>query len=337
MHSKSRKWVATAILIAISAAAVSLGAQQNPENPCLIRKVHVQVEDQSGNPITGLTADSFKAILGNDEIAIRHIDHGIPIANVLLLLDTSGSRRPEFESRSNRFLETELINQSSLGTRFAMVEFADETWFDQEFTSDRRLLSAAFEKYALDHRGASSIYDSVIASIEHIRHLGLSPEDSLIVLITDGEDDSSRNKLDKALAILSESGVRFFAIGTIAADPRNEIGASKARKIHEAMGALAKASGGTSIWLWEENPPKPFLGARGEFKITKNFGNIHEIVGELIREMTSGYELEIGFPAPITKPVKWELRVPVLDSVNSITANVRYPETIFPCTEGFKK
>jgi Mg-chelatase subunit ChlD len=337
MRSISRKWLALAILIAISAAAFSLSAQQNPENPCLVRKVHVQVEDQVGNPITGLSADKFKAAIDKDEIAIRRVDHGIPIANVLLLLDTSGSRRTDFEIRSNRLLETELINQSSRGTRFAMVEFADETWFDQDFTSDRRILSAAFEKYASDHRGASNIYDSVIASVEHIRHLGLSPEGSLIVLITDGEDNNSRNKLDKALAILSNSGVRLFTIGTAAADPRKEIGTNKARKIHEALGDLAKASGGNSVWLWEEDPPKAFLGVRGEFRITKNFGNIHEIVGELIREMTSGYELEMVLPAAISKPIRWELRVPPFDSMNSVIASVHYSETLYPCTDMAKK
>jgi hypothetical protein len=336
MHTANRSWISLALVITISAAAVSLCAQQNSENPCLVRKIIVQVEDESGNQVTGLTADSFKAAIKEAKIAVRRAVPLHPPSNIALLLDMSASRRNAFEIRSSHLLETEIINQSPQGSRFAIVDFNVDTFFDQDFTSDRRLLSEAIQKYTLNNFwGSSTIYDSLIKTIDHIHHLNLSPEDSLIVLVTDGEDDDSRNDLNKTEAILGSSAVRVFAICTIPS--ARELGSNNDRKLHGVLERLTKASGGVSIWLWDQDPSKTFRGVRGEYKIEKDFGNIRDIAGELIREMAGGYELEIALPAAVAKPAKWNLEItdPQVSSAHKIT--LLYPEVLYPCSNGFKK
>lgn len=336
MRNTNRSWLSLPLLIAISTAAVSLCAQQNSENSCLARKINVYVEDEFGNPVPGLTAHSFKAAIGEAEIAVRRAVPTHPPSNIVFLLDMSASRNNTFEIKSSHLLETEIIDQSPQGSRFAIVEFNVDTYIDQNFTSDRKLLSEAIQKYTLNNfRGSSSIYDSLINSIDHIHHLNLSAEDSLIVLITDGEDDSSRNKLDKTEAILGFSAVRVCAIGTIPF--AKELGSNKIRKLHGVLERLAKASGGISIWFWDEDPSKTFRGVRGEYKIEKDFRNIHDIAGELIHEMAGGYELEIALPATVAKSAKWSLEITDPEAKAAHRITLLFPEVLYPCPNGSKK
>jgi hypothetical protein len=337
MWNENRTWLSLALVITISPAAVSLYAQQNSEKLCLVRKITVQVEDEFRNPVPGLTADSFKATIAGAEIAVRRAVPLHPPSNIVLLLDVSASRHDTIESRSSHLLETEIINQSPQGSRFAIVDFNEDTYFDQDFTSDRKLLWEAIQKYTVDFRGASSVYDSLIKSVDHIHQLNLSAEDSLIVLITDGEDDDSRNDLIKTEAILGFSAVRVFAIGTISSDPLEGGGSKRIRKSHEALERLAKTSGGISIWFWKEDPSKEFRGGRREYKIEKDFRNIHDIVAELIREMAGGYELEITLPAAIAKPAKWNLEIIDAEAKAARKITPFYPEALYPCSSGSKK
>jgi hypothetical protein len=336
MRTANRSWLSLVLLTTISAAAVSLCAQQNSENPCLVRKITVQVEDESGNPVPGLTAASFKAAIKEAEIAVRRAAPIHPPSNIVLLLDMSASRRNTFEIKSSHLLETEIINQSPQGSRFAIVDFNADTFFDQDFTSDRKLLSTAIQKYTLNNfMGSSTIYDSLIETIDHIHHLNLSAEDSLIVLITDGEDDASRNDLNKTEAILGSSAVRLFAIGTIPS--AKEAGSNNNRKLHGVLERLARVSGGISIWLWVQDPSKSFRGVRGEYEIDKDFRNIHDIAGELIHEMAGGYELEIALPAAVAKPAKWNMEITDPEAKAAHKISLLYPEALYPCSNGSKK
>ncbi len=330
MRKVIRKFVLLAIAIVISAMTFSLGAQ---ENPCLVRKIHVQVEDQAGNPIPGLTAASFKATIGKVEVPIRRVEPSPPLANLLLLLDTSGSRNDVFTMRSSLLIEKELINQSPRETRYASFAFMEETYLDQDFTSDRKLLDDAIQKYSARSmwRGPSAMYDALIFSINHIQRLGLPPGNSGIVLITDGGENDSHNNLRKTEDLLNSSGIRLFTVATISPDPARFPGAPRFRQIHELLDRLANNSGGVSIWLWPKDPPKEFRNSHREYEVEAEFNKIREIAADLIRGMASGYELELDLPSSVVKRLDWKLEIAAGYGPSGQRVSLRYAPRLFPC------
>jgi Mg-chelatase subunit ChlD len=330
MHCSNGKWSVIAILISIAATTVSPGAQQNSENPCLVRKVHVQVEDQSGNPITGLTADNFTPTIANETLAVRRLEASPPLGSVLFLVDMSGSTFNKFSFRAILSLETELKNQFPQWTRLAAVGFNDEMYLDQDFTLDRNLIDEAIRRAENTRwQGATAIYDSLIKCIKHIQQLGLPPENSAIILFTDGQDDMSLNNLKSTEPFVTASGIRVVTVGI--SSP--ESGTSKVYndRARSQLLRFANASGGISIWLHANGPLKEIHGEHREYGVGKDFVNIHEIASDLLRELAKGYELDLALNSMISKPVKWNLEISAAGGGNSQKLTLHYPETLYPC------
>jgi len=330
----SRNWRKLPMAIAIGIGIASLCAQ---ENPCPITKVHVQVEDTSGDSIQGLVADNFKASLGKDEVAIQRAEPGHAPSNIVILQDMSGSMHNNFAARSSLLLASEIIRQSPPEARFAVMAFADKTYIDQDFTSDRKLLGDAIQKYTDTRmwRGSTTIYDALRISVNHLHHKKIPPENSEIILLTDGIDTGSESRRENAEAELGASGVNIIAVGIDSPDSINS-SASADRQRRDTLDRLARASGGIAIWLRTGGPATESHGVRREYKVEKGSSNIHDIAGELIREMSAGYELEIGLPSGFTKPVSLKLEIIESAGNGKRKLTLLYPEKIYPCRASSK-
>jgi Ca-activated chloride channel family protein len=163
-------------------------------------------------------------------------------ANVLLVLDTSGSMNDE-----NRLVRA----KEGLGVFLRQVGKQDSvglTTFDREVHPQIEIAPLPDIRDELKQRisdlsadGGTSFYDAALAGFETVRELRDADRINAVVLLTDGEDTDSGHSPDDVVAQLgrqgdSENRVRVFTIAYSA-------GAAGARKQLER---IAAASGGQS-------------------------------------------------------------------------------------------
>jgi Ca-activated chloride channel homolog len=94
-----------------------------------------------------------------------------------------------------------------------VVNFNDEYYLDQDFTNDLLKLKEALEK--IDAKGGTALYEAVVASADHLKR-DAKLERKVLFVVTDGEDNASRETLEQAVKQLQdENGPSVYAIGIL--------------------------------------------------------------------------------------------------------------------------
>jgi Ca-activated chloride channel homolog len=157
-----------------------------------------------------------------------------------LVVDTSGSVRDRFsfeKQAAAKFFEKILNSASDLGY---VAGFASETTVTQDFSSDSGELGKGIEK--LTNGGGTALFDAVSSACWK---LAAYPESQrvarVLVILSDGEDNSSHTSLKQSIRVAEETGVAIYTIST-----SNEIGdKTVADKVLEL---LAGRSGGEAMF-----------------------------------------------------------------------------------------
>ena len=167
----------------------ALPAQQNLRVDVRLVNVFATVTNAEGRHVGGLTRDDF--ILEEDgsiqEIAHFGHDQRIPVS-VGILLDLSGSMINKMKTAVNAV--DRFIRQIHPDDDIFLMTFATRTELKQDFTDSRDKLSKALR--SVQANGATSMYDALdqgLMKIKSGRH-----QKQAILLISDGEDTSSRTK-----------------------------------------------------------------------------------------------------------------------------------------------
>lgn len=155
-----------------------------------------------------------------------------------ILIDNSGSMRNKRPAVNQAALN--LVRASNKQDEVFIVNYNDEAYNDQDFTSDINLLKEGLER--VEARGGTAMYDAVVAAADHLAKGGKHDKKVLLV-VTDGEDNASRNSLEDAVrAVQNENGPTVYTIGILDAD-------SKARKrARRAMERLSLETGGVAYF-----------------------------------------------------------------------------------------
>jgi Ca-activated chloride channel homolog len=131
----------------------------------------------------------------------------------------------------------DLVKASNPDDQVFVVNFNDEYYLDQEFTSDLKKLQAALEH--VEARGGTALYDAIVASADYLTRSPLQRK--AIFVVTDGEDDASQETLEQATHHLEqENGPVVYAIGLL--------GEEKSRKARRALELIAERTGGESFF-----------------------------------------------------------------------------------------
>jgi Ca-activated chloride channel family protein len=180
-------------------------------------RVPVTVLDKKGQPVTGLTRDSFlvfedkRPIVAFDFLGESQEIEKQPIF-IGVLMDTSGSTSAklgfEKEAASN-FLYTVTRTRKD---KAAFVTFDDQVQLRQDFTSDLNQLQKAIDGVKKPGR-QTALYDAVWQFCDEKMRSAGSTRRALVV-ITDGDDTYSRARLDDAIQIAQKTDTIVFAIST---------------------------------------------------------------------------------------------------------------------------
>jgi Ca-activated chloride channel family protein len=198
--------------------------------------VHATVIDDKNHLVTTLDRSAFSVFENNQPQTIASFRHeDVPVA-MGIVIDNSGSMREKRDKVNRAALN--LVRSSNPQDQVFVVNFNDEYYLDQEFTSDINKLRQALEK--VEARGGTALYDAIVASAVYMKDRAKLQKKVLFV-VTDGEDNASRESLEEAVRRLQEeNGPTVYAIGLL--------GEEKARRARRALETIAQRTGGISFF-----------------------------------------------------------------------------------------
>jgi VWFA-related protein len=224
----------------------STAGQQQPSNESgtyVLRRdvdevlLHATVVDDKQHIITNLDKSAFTVFEDGKPqtiISFRHED--IPVA-MGILIDNSGSMREKRAKVNQAALN--LVRSSNPQDEIFVVNFNDEYYLDQDFTNDLLKLKEALEK--IDAKGGTALYEAAVASAEHLKK-NARLERKVLFIVTDGEDNASRETLEQAVKQLQqENGPAVYAIGILGDEEHP-------KRAKRALEIMAQRTGGLAFF-----------------------------------------------------------------------------------------
>jgi Ca-activated chloride channel homolog len=201
--------------------------------------LHTSVLDDRGKFVEGLTQDNFRVYEDKTEQKLSVFKReDIPVS-MGLVIDNSGSMRDK-RPRVNEAALT-LVQSSNPQDEAFVVNFNDDFYLDldKDFSSSIPELKEALER--IDARGSTALYDAIIGSLDHLKKA--AKEKKVLLIVTDGEDNTSRNSLEKTVREIQKTDTVIYTIGLLGQE--NKKSAKNAKK---ALTAVAEASGGIAFF-----------------------------------------------------------------------------------------
>jgi len=198
--------------------------------------LHTTVVDEQQHLVTGLDRSAFAVSEhGVPQTITSFRREDVPVA-MGIVVDNSGSMRDKREKVNQAVMN--LIRASNPRDEIFVVNFGEDFYLDQDFTSDATLLQAALHQVSA--RGSTALYDAVVASAAHLKnnpHL----DKKVLLVITDGQDNMSQETLQEASRRLQQAnGPTVYAIGLLGSGLRD--------RGREALQQLSDETGGVAYF-----------------------------------------------------------------------------------------
>jgi Ca-activated chloride channel family protein len=216
--------------IAILALGLSVGtricvhAQQqpapvvrhNPEIPTItvesrLVSVALNVVDETGAPVGGLTVDDFELAEDGKPQKIAHFEResSTPL-KMVLSIDASGSvlidEKLE-EAAAKSFIKSILRTQD----RMDLMDFSDSGDEVVSFTNDPRRVESGIGRIQLG--SATALYDAIYLASQRLAETpSAQGERRVIVLITDGENTTRHGSYDAAMEQAERAGAMVYSL-----------------------------------------------------------------------------------------------------------------------------
>ncbi|MFQ5929032.1 MAG: VWA domain-containing protein [Acidobacteriota bacterium] len=169
--------------------------------------VRVTVTDPLNRYVLGLDKEHFKLFDEKIEQTLTHFTNDNSPISVGIILDMSGSMGDNVLSARNSVIQ--FLEQGDSADEYFLVTFNERTALVQDFTSRSENIQS--EISIANAKGRTALYDAIYLGLEKIRE-GRNDKKALIV-ITDGEDNSSRYTFSEVKEFVKESDVQIYVIG----------------------------------------------------------------------------------------------------------------------------
>jgi len=309
--------------------------------------VTATVTDRSGRFLPGLTRDDFVVYEDNQPMEITHFSAERSPVSLGIVIDTSGSMQGEKWGAARDAIDRFLQQLTDPDDDFFLYRFSGSADLVQDWTSDRRAVSWSLGR--VNPNGGTAMYDAVAEAVP-MAHGGQNRKKA-VVIISDGNDTSSRVGPGDVRQLVRETEVLVYAVGidgqgqpTIVSRPRPPVGGGPRLPIPFPFpGGGGRGGGGY--------PMPPFPGSGGGVyssgsadrvnvaalrEITDDSGGRTEIVRDardldpatanIADELSKQYY--IGYPSPGHKDGRWHtIRVEVRDPSLRVRARRGYVAT----------
>jgi Ca-activated chloride channel homolog len=247
--------VLTAVFFILISGPVSAGAQstsgttqvQQPKpGSSGAYTLHVDAEevvlnctvlDSKGELVNDLTKSDFKVFEDKALQKVISLQHQDTPVSIGLLVDNSGSMSTKRAAVAAAALD--LVKASNPQDETFVINFSDQAYLDQDFTSDLDKLQGGLSNLSLS--GGTALYDTVVTAADKMERSATRPRKVLIV-ITDGDDNASKLALDDAIHRVQDmQGPIIYSIGLL-------FGGDKSRHAKRDLQALSSETGGIAFF-----------------------------------------------------------------------------------------
>jgi Ca-activated chloride channel homolog len=169
----------------------------------------VSVTDPMNRYVTGLKKAYFKVYEDNVEQEILHFSQQAAPVSAGIILDISSSMKSNSNiKKAKTSIARFLSAEGNPEDEYFLITFNHETKIAQTFTSRRNTVQneVAIQKSG----GSTALYDAIYMALDKIKQA--KNEKKALILVTDGEDNSSRYSLSDIREFTKESDVQLYAI-----------------------------------------------------------------------------------------------------------------------------
>jgi Ca-activated chloride channel homolog len=226
--------------------------------------------------VQNLKKDDFQVFEDGVKQSIISFQHTDLPVSIGLVVDNSGSMSRKRPAVNKSALD--LIEASNPDDEAFVVNFSDEAFIDQDFTSQVNKLREGLSH--IESRGGTALYDAIVASADKLVADARRPKQVLII-ITDGEDNASTLSLEQTIRRVQQlSGPVIYSIGLLFGD---EMTHSEVRHARRALEMLSTETGGMAFF-------------------PKSMEQVDEIAAEVAHDIRSQYTIGYHSTKPSTEP-----------------------------------
>jgi len=209
--------------------------------------LHATVLDKKGHMVDDLGKNDFAVYEGGVRQNLSVFSHADIPVTMGIVIDDSGSmhnKRPSVNTATLTFVKT-----SNPDDQVFVVNFNDVYYLDTpgNFASNMEQLKAALDK--IDSRGGTALYDAIYASLDHLK-LG-NRDKKVLLVVTDGEDNSSRYTLTQLIQYAQKSNAEIYTIGLLGEDHSTglfHIGSGGDHHAAKILKEIAETTGGKAYF-----------------------------------------------------------------------------------------
>jgi Ca-activated chloride channel family protein len=171
--------------------------------------VKVSVTDPLNRYVTGLEKEHFKIYEDKVEQTISQFSQQSAPISVGLIFDVSASMKDNNNIKKAKGAISRFLQSGNPEDEYFLITFNQKTTLVQSFTAQSSALlnDVAFQKPG----GRTAMYDAVYMGLDQIKDA--KNEKKALIIITDGEDNSSRYSPSEVREFAKESDVQIYAIG----------------------------------------------------------------------------------------------------------------------------
>jgi VWFA-related protein len=306
--------------------------------------VTATVTGADGRFVSGLTKDDFIVYDDGQPQAITHFSSERVPVSLGIALDASGSMTEDKMAKARAAIGRFVTDLLEPDDELFFVEFADDVFVRQDWTTDRRTITRAVGRVEIG--GGTALYDAIAESLP-IAASGQHRKKALLVISDGNDSDSSITPFELRQAI-RESEVLVYALGV---DGTAATGGSRSRPRTTPPSPPQVPPTGPRfpIPIPGRPPTFPFpqigLGQRlpaargervnadalrqitddtgGRTEIIRDFDSLDAATARIADELSRQYSL--GYPSPRDRDGRWHsIRIEVKDRNLTVRARRGY-------------
>jgi Ca-activated chloride channel family protein len=201
--------------------------------------LHATVLDKDGNRVTDLPQSAFRIFENGAEQQLKIFRREDAPVSLGFLIDDSGSMINKRETVAAAAMS--LLRASRSDDEAFVLHFNEKTYLDTEFTSDHARLERGLKTF--DSRGTTAMRDALRLAIAHMERKA-TEDKKVLVVISDGEDNTSLVDTGFIVKAAQQSGVIIYAIGLL-----TEIPDDRTALARRELDVITRATGGRAFYL----------------------------------------------------------------------------------------
>jgi Ca-activated chloride channel homolog len=203
----------TGILLFILSMPIT--AQEAKKRPPTFREhvdmvfLKVSVSDSLNRLVTGLNKENFLIYEDNIRQAISHFSNESAPVSMGIIFDISASMRDNQNTARNMFRQLMKFGNPNPEDEYFLITFNKKINLSQNFTENREKLE--YEIFFQKPGGWTALFDAVYRGVDKMKES--KNDKKALVLISDGEENSSRYSRKELFEFIKESDIPIYSGG----------------------------------------------------------------------------------------------------------------------------